>query len=164
MRALKGEIARQKRTERPFSLVLIDIDHFKQVNDEHGHQAGDRVLVHVAAHLKASARPYDTVARVGGEEVGLLLPDADVEVGSLVADRMRASLEQAGVRGDLSPAVTISAGVAELETTRHDHLEDGAGHNAQLAAPRHGVGEGPARDGDPHPALDDGGSQTRPFH
>jgi diguanylate cyclase (GGDEF)-like protein len=113
MRALKGELARQKRTERPFCLVLMDVDHFKAVNDEHGHQVGDQVLVHVAAHLKASARPYDTVARVGGEEFALLLPDADIEVGSLVADRMRDSLAHAGRRGDISPAVTVSAGVAE---------------------------------------------------
>lgn len=117
MRAMKSELARFTREQKPFTLLLLDIDHFKQVNDVHGHQTGDTVLVNVAAQLKAGARPYDVVARVGGEEFGLLLPGADGAVGAKVAERIRAAIEESGTKGELAPAVTVSVGVACITHT-----------------------------------------------
>jgi diguanylate cyclase (GGDEF)-like protein len=75
--ALAAELARARRHRRPLTLVLIDADRFKQVNDRHGHQSGDAVLVAIAQRLQALTRPYDHLGRYGGEEFVLLLPDLD---------------------------------------------------------------------------------------
>jgi diguanylate cyclase (GGDEF)-like protein len=109
---LQGSVALARRNGRPLSLVVLDIDFFKRVNDQHGHQAGDRVLVEVAERLLRQARSGELLARVGGEEFGWLLPDADAAGALAAAERARqaiASRHFAGVG-----ALTISAGVAEL--------------------------------------------------
>jgi diguanylate cyclase (GGDEF)-like protein len=109
---LGGTVALARRHGRPLSLAVLDIDFFKRVNDEHGHQAGDRVLVEVAQRLLRQARSGELLARVGGEEFGWLLPDADGAGALAAAERARRAIAAAPftVVGPL----TISAGVAEL--------------------------------------------------
>lgn len=82
------------RTGKPFCLAIMDIDHFKAINDAHGHDAGDRVLAAVADHISQGVRSFDDVYRLGGEEFLLCLKDADVSVGHSVVDRLRAGLEK----------------------------------------------------------------------
>ena len=75
--SLTAELARSKRDGRPFGLLLIDLDHFKEVNDTLGHHVGDQLLVHFAERLRNSVRPTDHVARLGGDEFAVIVPDAD---------------------------------------------------------------------------------------
>ena len=110
---LGEEVARAARTGRPLSLVLLDLDHFKRVNDEHGHPAGDAVLVEASRRLTTAARPGDALARVGGEEFAWLLPEAGAEEAVAAADRARSAVSERAFAEDLH--VTASAGVCELE-------------------------------------------------
>ena len=87
--AAERELDRAQRSPRPVSLILFDVDHFKQVNDTYGHPAGDAVLRHLAELLTATFRPLDVVARVGGEEFAVLLPSTDLVVATAVANRLR---------------------------------------------------------------------------
>lgn len=110
---LAREATRAAETGRPMSLLVMDIDHFKSVNDKHGHPAGDAVLRHVALLLEEQVRGSDLLARVGGEEFAVLAVDtAMVEAGHL-AERLRRAVEQAGPVsvGHAAVAVTISLGV-----------------------------------------------------
>jgi two-component system cell cycle response regulator len=113
---LEREIARAARAQEDLTLVLVDIDHFKRLNDTYGHQTGDDVLKRVAATLKESARLYDTPARYGGEEFGVILPRTSGEAALDVADRLR---EAIAADGD-DPGVTISAGVATFPLDASD--------------------------------------------
>jgi diguanylate cyclase (GGDEF)-like protein len=102
------ELGHVTREARPFVVVVFDIDHFKLVNDEWGHEIGDRVLQRVGALLSEHARTVDVLARFGGEEFVVMLPDTDVAGGQAFADRVRHAL--AASHGGL-PAVRLSAGV-----------------------------------------------------
>jgi two-component system cell cycle response regulator len=94
--------------------VMIDIDHFKRVNDNHGHDGGDAVLKAVAAELRRAARGNDPLARMGGEEFVLLLPDAPAAVGFRIAERLRLAVQVLAIRhAARSVHVTASFGVAE---------------------------------------------------
>ncbi|HKE14501.1 MAG TPA: diguanylate cyclase [Kofleriaceae bacterium] len=104
------EVSRARRSGAPLTVVVVDVDHFKRVNDVHGHGVGDQVLRHVADCLAETARRSDVIARWGGEELIALLPDTNLDGGRRFAERMRASLARAVT--DL-PRVTVSAGVAE---------------------------------------------------
>lgn len=109
------EIARSRRTKEPFSLALIDIDHFKKVNDEHGHEVGDQALVHVANIAKSTLRATDEICRYGGEEFLVTLPGANDQGAHFVIDRMRNLVQGTPLalqRGKL--ALSFSAGVAQL--------------------------------------------------
>ncbi len=93
------------------ALMIVDVDHFKAVNDGFGHDAGDRVLAEVAQALRASVRPMDIVGRFGGEEFVVLLPDTDVSEGRAIAERVRAApAERACLRPDGTP-ITVSVGL-----------------------------------------------------
>lgn len=110
------EIARSRRTKEPFSLAILDIDHFKKVNDEHGHGVGDQALVHVAKLAKSSIRETDELCRYGGEEFVVTLPGATSEGAHFVIDRMRGLMERTPLalkKGEL--VLRYSAGVAELK-------------------------------------------------
>jgi diguanylate cyclase (GGDEF)-like protein len=98
---------------------VIDLDHFKHLNDTHGHAAGDVALVGVAAILRGQARQSDVLARVGGEEFSLLLPDCTLADGRLRADEIRRAIEATSA-GWLTP-VTVSIGVASVP----DHVSTG---------------------------------------
>jgi len=104
--ALERTMAAARRSGEPLSVVVLDVDHFKRINDEHGHQHGDRVLKTVAAAWSAELRPGDLLARIGGEEFAALLPSCDAVTASTVAERLR----QAMPRG-----TTSSAGVAQWD-------------------------------------------------
>lgn len=106
------EFARARRTGRPLALMILDADHFKVVNDTHGHAAGDRVLQHLAAVVRASLRSTDLLARIGGEEFAVLMPETDGPVAHEIGERVRRAVAAEPV---LVPtgviAVTASAGV-----------------------------------------------------
>jgi len=89
---LRREISRINRTNNPITVILADIDHFKSINDTYGHSMGDAVLVETAKRLTECVRPYDSVGRIGGEEFLVVLPECNSEDGSVVAERIRASI------------------------------------------------------------------------
>jgi len=113
-RMLEEEWDRSMRFQRPFSLVMIDIDHFKRINDTHGHQIGDEVLRHVASLLAGQVRNVDRVARYGGEEFGLIMVEADRASAIEGMTRLGALLAEAPcvINNNLTISVTLSAGVA----------------------------------------------------
>ena len=90
--ALEKEVARCHRDRRTVGVILLDIDHFKRINDTYGHFAGDAVLRETAARLRSNIRPYDQVGRYGGEEFLVVLPNCDLEQARLQAERMRLRL------------------------------------------------------------------------
>ena len=112
--AAANEVGKAARYHRPLSLVMIDIDHFKRVNDTFGHAAGDEILVAVAGACRRGARTVDHVARLGGEEFCLLLPETASAGAEILAERLRASI--AGLRlvyDGRELVVTASFGIAE---------------------------------------------------
>ncbi len=114
---LEEEVQRARRQPVPVALVLVDIDHFKRINDTYGHAVGDEVLQRVAEVLQAQARPYDVAARFGGEEFVLMLPGSTAAEGAAVAERIRQAVQAlrlASLEGGASPQITVSLGVAEL--------------------------------------------------
>jgi diguanylate cyclase len=109
-RRLETELERGRRADRPTSLVVLDLDHFKRVNDEYGHAVGDLVLAGLAADVRAALRSFDVPCRIGGDEFAVILPDTDKRDGLEVVQRIR---ERAARGGDGSlPPVTMSCGVA----------------------------------------------------
>jgi diguanylate cyclase (GGDEF)-like protein/PAS domain S-box-containing protein len=110
---LNSEVERAQRHGRELSLIVIDIDTFKAINDEHGHPVGDAVLTEVARRLGGQTRDSDLVARVGGEEFAWLLPETDAASAVAVAERARHTI--ADDPFELAGTVTISAGVCSLE-------------------------------------------------
>ncbi|HEX8775735.1 MAG TPA: diguanylate cyclase [Pyrinomonadaceae bacterium] len=111
-RQLEREVTRTLRYGRPFCLLLLDIDHFKQVNDNYGHEAGDEAIRRLAKTLQAGTRGIDSAARIGGEEFAVLLTETGFEGGAEVAERLRQAIRQ-----DEIPTVgriTASFGVAEF--------------------------------------------------
>jgi diguanylate cyclase (GGDEF)-like protein len=118
----EAEIKRMRRFPGKFTLLLLDIDHFKGVNDTYGHAAGDEILRAVAQHLSAELRVNDMVARHGGEEFVLLLPETPLEKGLLLAERLRNTLASAPIHfGSHEIAITISIGAAE--SNGHEELD-----------------------------------------
>jgi len=111
---LNDEIERATRYDRQLSVVLIDIDHFKRLNDAHGHAAGDLVLHHVAQALQADLRSVDIIGRYGGEEFMAVLPETDVDSAATIAEKLRRLVGRHEVALDDGNrvSVTLSAGVA----------------------------------------------------
>ena len=123
---LPREIARALRYKRPLTVIMTDIDHFKQVNDQHGHGVGDEVLRCFADRLSASLRQaIDWVARYGGEEFVLVLPESSLEAAARVAEKLRCQCADEPIHtasGDY--AVTASFGVASLPNTAAPASDD----------------------------------------
>ncbi|WP_344576426.1 diguanylate cyclase [Nonomuraea roseoviolacea] len=118
------EIVRARRTGETLALLIVDIDHFKRVNDRHGHLVGDQVLAAVAATLRSQLREYDVVGRFGGEEFVVLLPGADVHEARQVAERLRNRISHMAVAADDAMiTVTISVGVAIMSLHGDDLIE-----------------------------------------
>jgi len=119
-----AEWERSRRMDRPFLLLMIDIDHFKQVNDVHGHAIGDRVLVAVGKALTENARRYDSVYRIGGEEFVVMVPECQVGNAITIGNRYRKAIEEVEVpleAGTLK--VTASVGVAVSSSNAKASLE-----------------------------------------
>ena len=114
---LPRQMDRSWKQGEPMALVLLDVDHFKPYNDQHGHVAGDHALCAVATCLRDHLRPSDMAARFGGEEMLVLLPKSTVDDARVVAERLRAAVERTEIsypNGERLPSVTVSAGVAAL--------------------------------------------------
>jgi len=108
------ELRRQGRQGRPTAFILCDIDHFKRINDDRGHDAGDRTIRAVGDRLKAVIRSVDTLARWGGEEFLAVLPETGEADAAVLAERMRAAIEELTMDGVPGLRVTLSAGVAAI--------------------------------------------------
>lgn len=126
--ALDGAVARAVRSSGACAVAILDIDHFKRINDEHGHAAGDEALRHLVTLIGRRARAGDVLGRLGGEEFGVLLDGADAAGAQRYAQDLRAALADA--RRDDVPPFTISVGVAELADG------DGSADGMLLAADR----------------------------
>lgn len=114
--ALAREIASMRRKETPLSVSLLDIDNFKRLNDQHGHEVGDQALIHLANVARRCMRPSDTLARYGGEEFVILMPDTTLENGIEAMTRLQRELTKAFyLSGKDKILITFSAGVAQLE-------------------------------------------------
>jgi diguanylate cyclase (GGDEF)-like protein len=125
MHSIELEFARLERYKRPMSFFMLDVDHFKKINDEHGHQAGDQVLVNLANILTASVRITDVVSRYGGEEFAILLPETNRSRAFVVAERCRKQIEEMEtVFGDKTARVTASFGLVSLPDERVSGVRD----------------------------------------
>jgi diguanylate cyclase (GGDEF)-like protein len=123
-READGEVARALRSSAPLALLLVDVDHFKRVNDSHGHLIGDKVLRALAAELRQQVRESDVVGRFGGEEFTILLPRTDAAGACRIAERLRSSA--AGLRIPAAAArinATVSIGVSVLGQHGNDLFE-----------------------------------------
>jgi len=110
---LDRELPRAQREQKPLGVVMVDLDHFKSINDIHGHLAGDSVLRAAARKLGEAIRPYDGVARYGGEEFLVILPGCDLSAAGKVAERLRTAVSEAPINiGQGQMFVTCSLGVA----------------------------------------------------
>jgi two-component system cell cycle response regulator len=117
--ALRNELSRQVRESRPFGVILVDIDHFKNVNDTYGHLCGDEVLQAVARRMKECMRPYDTVGRYGGEEFLIIASAADTKGTLALAERIRSVLESKPVLTQAGEVlITASLGAAISSSAR----------------------------------------------
>jgi two-component system, cell cycle response regulator len=159
MDALRNELSRHVREQRSFGVILVDIDHFKNVNDTYGHLCGDEVLQAVSRRLKECVRPYDTVGRYGGEEFLVIASAADARGTLALAERIRSVLEskpvvtQAGeVRITASLGAAISTGAQGADPQTLLRLADMALYRAkeqgrnrtELAAPSELTGSAPS--------------------
>jgi diguanylate cyclase (GGDEF)-like protein len=125
MHSIEMEFARLERYKRPMSFIMLDVDHFKKVNDKHGHQAGDQVLVDVAGLLAESVRDTDVAARYGGEEFAILLPETDGSRAFIVAERCRKLIEKMEtVFEENTIRVTASFGLVSLPDDRISTVHD----------------------------------------
>jgi diguanylate cyclase (GGDEF)-like protein len=128
MQSLRREHARAKRYGNDLSLIMIDIDHFKQFNDAHGHPAGDVLLRSFATRMRRVARSTDVVARVGGEEFMILMPDTNLPMAAHLAERLRKDIENYPFEHRATQPdgrITVSIGCAQLDRNSEsdmDHL------------------------------------------
>lgn len=173
--ALAREVARTARTREPLSLAVMDIDHFKSINDTFGHLAGDDVLREVASSMAGSVRDLDLVARYGGEEFAIVLPNCSSDDALMVVERVRAAV----AHGCSLTKVTVSAGIATLVGAGGDgealmaaadealYASKRAGRDRasvaqpRVAPPAPARGEGEAGAGDAQVAAEDGAAEDR---
>ena len=128
--SLEQEWQRAGRTLTPLSLAMVDIDHFKRYNDEHGHREGDRCLQRIAATLERSVRDTDLVARYGGEEFAIVMPDTDAAAAREIAERVRQAISALAEPLTADKVVTASVGVATLQDQEHRDTSREAGRQA----------------------------------
>ncbi|HOT76125.1 MAG TPA: sensor domain-containing diguanylate cyclase [Candidatus Wallbacteria bacterium] len=121
---LKAEIEKSSKTQKQFSIILSDIDHFKRFNDTYGHQAGDYVLEQTAACFKSCVRNIDVMARYGGEEFIALLPETNVNGAYVMAERIRKAVESKAYQfNDQTLKVTVTLGVATFPVDSQNNIE-----------------------------------------
>ena len=114
---INKELERSRRFKHPLSLLMVDIDHFKNVNDIYGHEAGDRAIVAISHALASGMRSIDMASRFGGEEFVLLMPETEIDVAGAAAERLRSDIAALRIAGDNSEEIrlTISIGVASSD-------------------------------------------------
>ncbi len=123
--ALAAEIDRSARTGRSCGLLVVDLDHFKSLNDTHGHQAGDRALQTAASIMRSSLRKMDTAARIGGEEFAVMLPECPPEAAVLASARIHRALNPFAVTlGSLTVTLTSSAGLVWTDPLRRESAHE----------------------------------------
>jgi two-component system, cell cycle response regulator len=121
---LEREFARAKRYERPLSLGMFDLDHFKLVNDHHGHLAGDYVLGRLASTLRTLVRREELLARYGGEEFAIVMPETQLEKAEMFGEKVRSLVESTSFVFDgATIPVTVSMGLATLTTGIEDQMQ-----------------------------------------
>lgn len=111
---LEYELSRFDRGEKPFSVVMCDVDYFKSINDQFGHASGDYVLFRVAETLRATCRSVDKVVRWGGDEFLLILPATELSAAAILAERLRQTVESLdciGDRGKMYPTLSMGCAV-----------------------------------------------------
>lgn len=117
---LRDELTRAKRTGIPASVIMIDVDRFKAINDARGHHAGDKVLAALARHLEKHVRPYDRIGRYGGDEMIIVLPNCMSKDAVMIAERLRQKCVRKPARSNGQPlGFTLSIGVASSEARKH---------------------------------------------
>ena len=137
--AFRAELGRSRRAERPMSLAILDLDNFKQLNDRLGHQAGDAALSYLARLLRTTLRPSDVVARFGGEEFVILLPETGAEEAARVMTRVQRELTRRFFLHDNEKVlITFSAGVAECVPGEERDAVIGRADQAMYEAKRAG--------------------------
>jgi len=109
---LRSELSRARRSRKPVTVALADLDHFKSINDRYGHSVGDTVLRLSAGRMRAALRQYDTIGRYGGEEFLMVLPGCDAEDARHVAERVRMALTGLGPSIEVPCAISVSLGLA----------------------------------------------------
>jgi diguanylate cyclase (GGDEF)-like protein len=122
---LSAELERAQRHDEPLTLAFLDVDHFKSLNDSHGHDTGDRVIRELVGRIAHQLRAGDLLARIGGDEFALLLPETDYPAATVVVDRVRKSVEQTPLAG-LEVTVTIGASVLERGEATPETIYRGA--------------------------------------
>jgi diguanylate cyclase (GGDEF)-like protein len=120
---LREYLVEFRRIDKPVGLMILDLDHFKHINDTHGHDTGDDVLRAVAACLRDMTRYHDVVARLGGEEFAIVAPNMDIDMMAKFAERIRKAVSRlAVVNGNVRLTVTTSVGLAVWD--RRESAED----------------------------------------
>lgn len=120
---MEVEFSKAMRYETELSILVLDVDFFKKINDDYGHQVGDRALISVAKTLRKSVRESDIVGRYGGEEFVVVLPHAGPEPAWTVAEKIRLAISEAKVEG-MDRALTISIGVACYPAVKAESLHE----------------------------------------
>jgi len=122
MEVAEREVSRSRRYAKPLSVLMMDLDFFKNINDRYGHAAGDQVLVAFVRECQRLLRDEDSLARMGGEEFAILLPETGLEQALIVAEKLRKAIEFNPVerRGEASIPLTVSVGCSELNEESHD--------------------------------------------
>ncbi len=111
---LSEEIKRAERSDLPLTLIMADIDHFKNVNDTYGHQQGDIIIKEIAALIHQNIRSFDIASRYGGEEFAIILTDSDINTAYHIAERLRKKIEEHNFPAEKTPIrITISMGIAQ---------------------------------------------------
>jgi diguanylate cyclase (GGDEF)-like protein len=119
--ALDTQFRRSQRTKEPFVVMMLDLDYFKRINDQHGHPVGDQALKHVAALLRSAMRTSDSLGRFGGEEFVLLLPNTPMSQAEVVAEKVRDLLERSPLpTGQSTVTLSASIGVAQWRVAAED--------------------------------------------
>ena len=137
--ALKRELARATRTDTPLCVAMLDIDNFKSLNDTHGHQAGDRVLIHLVNIIQDTLRTNDLVGRYGGEEFLVLLPGSPLDAACEIMQRLQNQLAQKPIVWENQQlCVTFSVGVAALRPAEIEPALIGRADKAMYEAKRNG--------------------------
>jgi two-component system, cell cycle response regulator len=113
-------IARCRAARKPIAVLMIDVDHFKRINDEHGHAAGDHVLKEIVDRATLALRPSDLVVRVGGDEFTVVMPETDLDAALQVAERVRRRVADTTIE---AAVVTVSIGVAASSPDGEEELE-----------------------------------------